>query len=74
MKLMNDFITLLIDQNLFYSRLSFFESDREAINIKFIKSQKQFVKEDKFCIRSSMNRQLIPNPSDGKVRAFFKTD
>ena len=38
MKLMNDFITLLIDQNLFYSRLSFFESDREAINIKFIKS------------------------------------
>ena len=35
MKLMNDVITLLIDPNLYYSRFSFFESGREAINIKY---------------------------------------
>jgi hypothetical protein len=33
-KLINDQITALIDPNLFYSRFSFFESGREAINIK----------------------------------------
>ena len=34
MKLINDLITQLIDPNLYYSRFSFFESGREAINIK----------------------------------------
>lgn len=34
MKLINDVITLLIDPNIYYSRLSFFESGREAIGIK----------------------------------------
>ena len=34
-KLINDQITALIDPNLFYSRFSFFESGREAINIKY---------------------------------------
>lgn len=35
MKLINDLITQLIDPNLFYSRFSFFESGRDAINIKY---------------------------------------
>jgi hypothetical protein len=35
MKLINDVITEIIDPNIFYSRFSFFESGREAINIKF---------------------------------------
>ena len=34
MKLINDLITQLLDPNIFYSRFSFFESGREAINIK----------------------------------------
>jgi hypothetical protein len=34
-KLINDQITALIDPNIFYSRFSFFESGREAINIKY---------------------------------------
>jgi hypothetical protein len=41
MKLINDVITLLIDPNLYYSRLSFFESGREAIHIKYMKSKRQ---------------------------------
>ena len=40
MKLINDVITLLIDPNIYYSRLSFFESGREAINIKYEKSKR----------------------------------
>lgn len=40
LKLINDVITQLIDPNLYYSRLSFFESGREAINIKYDKSKK----------------------------------
>ena len=35
MKLINDLITKLIDPNIFYSRFSFFESGRDAINIKY---------------------------------------
>lgn len=38
-KLINDQITALIDPNLFYSRFSFFESGREAINIKCQKAK-----------------------------------
>ena len=40
MKLINDVITQLVDPNLYYSRLSFFESGREAINLKFEKAKK----------------------------------
>ena len=35
MKLINDLITQLIDPNIFYSRFSFFESGRDAIDIKY---------------------------------------
>jgi hypothetical protein len=37
---MNDVITLVLDPNLYYSRLSFFESGREAIKIKFDRARK----------------------------------
>ena len=39
MKLINDLITTLIDPNIFYSRFSFFESGRDAITIKYLKSR-----------------------------------
>lgn len=39
LKLINDVITHLIDPNIYYSRFSFFESGREAINIKYEVSQ-----------------------------------
>lgn len=73
MKLINDVITLLIDPNLYYSRLSFFESGREAINIKYQKSKRQSNGMNKFFTRSALVSQLIPNPSEGKVRALFGT-
>ena len=38
-KLINDVITQLIDSNLHYSRFSFFESGRVAINIKHEKAK-----------------------------------
>lgn len=38
-KLINDLITQLIDPNLLYSRFSFFESGRDAINIKYYKAK-----------------------------------
>lgn len=39
MKLINDLITQLIDPNIFYSRFSFFESGRDAINLKYAKAR-----------------------------------
>ena len=71
---MNDVITLVLDPNLYYSRLSFFESGREAINIKYDRARKQHNSyQNKFCTRSTLVSQLIPNPSEGKVRALFGT-
>ena len=37
---MNDVITRVLDPNIYYSRMSFFESGREAINIKHEKSKR----------------------------------
>ena len=73
MKLLNDVITQLIDPNLYYSRFSFFESSREAINIKFEKSKRQMNGPKKFFTRSALVQQLIPNPAEGQVRAMFGT-
>lgn len=72
-KLINDVITVLIDPNIFYSRLSFFESGREAINIKYERSKRHESSQSKFFMRSALIQQLIPNPSEGKVRALFAT-
>ena len=54
MKLINDVITQLIDPNIFYSRFSFFESGREAINIKYEKSKHQQNGSKKFFTRSAL--------------------
>lgn len=74
MKLINEVITKLIDPNIYYSRMSFFESGREAISIKYEKSKKQPASGmTKFFQRSALVQQLVPNPSEGKVRALFGT-
>jgi hypothetical protein len=39
-RLINEVITHLIDPNIFYSRFSFFESGRDASNIKFEKQRR----------------------------------
>lgn len=41
MKLINDLITQLLDPNIFYSRFSFFESGRDAIELKHEKRKAQ---------------------------------
>ena len=75
MKQINDLITQLIDPNIFYSRFSFFESDREAINLKYNKARSAAHESarNKFFTRSALVSQLIPNPSEGKIRALFGT-
>lgn len=74
-KLINDIITAIVDPNLYYSRFSFFESGRDAIDIKLQKSKKghQTNTKAKFMTRSTLMEQLIPNPSEGEVRAKFGT-
>jgi len=66
-KLINDQITELIDPNLFISRFSFYESGRDA------KHGNSSDVMGKFFTRSALMQQLIPNPSEGKIRALFGT-
>jgi len=73
MKFINDVITNLMDPNIYISRLSFFESGRAAVNIKYEKSKHRHDNHLKFYTRSALVAQLIPNPSEGKVRALFGT-
>ena len=64
-----------MDPNLYYSRFSFFESGRDAINIKYAKSKapEMHSPREKFMRRSALVEQLFPFPSEGKVRALFGT-
>ena len=78
MRLINGVITEIFDPNIFYSRLSFLESGKEAIDIKNDLSQGKSHNNfklpsirDKFYTRSALIRNLIPKPSEGKVRAKF---
>lgn len=76
MKQINDVITRLIDPNMYYSRLSFFESGRKAIHIKVEKQRRAHQQNggySRFFTRSALVQQLIPHPSEGKVRALFGT-
>ena len=53
--MINDVITMLIDANMNYSRLSFFESGREAIDIKHDKMKRQGNNlQSKFFTRSAL--------------------
>lgn len=56
MKLINDLITQIIDPNIFYSRFSFFESGRDAINIKYSKARSAACEStrNKFFTRSAL--------------------
>lgn len=55
-RLINDLITALVDPNLYYSRFSFFESGREAIEIKMQQVKKGLIAapKKKFMIRSTL--------------------
>lgn len=65
----------MLDPNMFFSRFSFFESDKRSIDIKF-RSRKGGVGlpalKAKYNTRSALVKALIPTPSDGKVRMMFK--
>jgi len=75
MRLVNGVITELLDSKVYYSRFSFLESGKEAIDIKHkisqLKNQSGSDKKQKFYTRSALVKNLIPTPSEGKVRALF---
>ena len=78
LRLLNGVITEIFDPNIFYSRLSFLESGKDAIDIKNeLNAGKQFNGyklpniQNKFFTRSTLVKNLIPLPSEGKVRAKF---
>ena len=79
MRLVNGVITELLDPKIYYSRFSFLESGKEAIDKKHIintkKSSSTVEKgSSKYYTRSALVKNVIPRPSDGKVRAIFKDD
>lgn len=74
MKLMNTVITKILDPNLFCSRFSFFESDKDAIQLKYRQSKRNAglpALKAKYNGRSSLLETLIPVPSEGKIRKMF---
>lgn len=72
--LLNDVITRLLDPNLFFSRFSFFESDKGAVNLKF-KMKKGGIGlpalKAKYNTRSPLMKALVPKPSEGTCRIMF---
>ena len=78
MRLVNGVITELLDPKIYFSRFSFLESGKEAIDRKFIMKTKNVGmasntdKRCKYYTRSALVKNLIPKPSDGKVRALFQ--
>ena len=79
MRLVNGVITELLDPKIYYSRFSFLESGKEAIDRKYIMKTKNIStagpkidKKGKYYVRSALVKNLIPAPSDGRVRALFK--
>jgi len=76
MRSINGVITELLDPKIFYSRFSFLESGKDAIDLKHqIANRKQgemgINKKTKYYTRSALVKNLIPRPSDGKVRSLF---
>lgn len=79
LRLLNGVISEIFDPNLFHSRLSFLESGKDAIDIKTqLKQGKAHngfrlpALQTKFYTRSALMTNLIPTPSEGKVRAKFQ--
>lgn len=78
MRLVNGVITELLDPKIYYSRFSFLESGKEAIDRKYLMQTKKHAamnldegKKGKFYTRSALVKNLIPKPSDGRMRALF---
>ena len=78
MRLVNGVITELLDPKIYYSRFSFLESGKEAIDKKHIINTKRSSTLEKgsakYYTRSALVKNVIPRPSDGQVRAIFKDD
>lgn len=93
-RLINGAITEVLDPNLYYSRFSFLESGKEAIDIKskiakktspgrgYNNTSPELVGanmppsalpngKNKYYTRSTLVKNLIPFPSEGRVRALF---
>lgn len=78
MRYLNGAITETIDPKLYYSRFSFLESSKDAIDLKYSRSKRNLLVgtslpqlKNKFYARSTLIKNLIPLPSEGKVRAMF---
>ena len=74
--LINDVITRLLDPNLFFSRFSFFESDKRAVNLKFTMKKGGIglpALKAKYNTRSPLMKALVPKPSEGTWRIMFTT-
>lgn len=72
-KLVNDVITVLLDPNMYYSRFSFFESEKDAMKLTYHKARAAKLPKinSKLFTRSALVKTLFPVPSEGKVRAMF---
>lgn len=86
MRLISGCITEIVDPKLYYSRFSFLESGKEAIDIKHRMFKMSNLKmphvdqqtspflpkdKNKYYTRSTLVKNLFPIPSEGKVRAMF---
>jgi len=74
MKSINQVITQLLDPNLFCSRFSFLESDKESISLKYGNNKKGIglpALKAKYNGRSALIETLIPVPSEGRIRKMF---
>jgi hypothetical protein len=80
LKLMNGFITEIFDKNLFYSRLSFLESSKNAIDIKYEFSKGKALGPSNFKLpsisksyyqTSTLVSNLFQQPTEGNMRKRF---
>ena len=76
MRSINGVITELLDPKIYYSRFSFLESGKDAIDIKNSLANRKnpstgLNKKTKHYTRSALVKNLIPQPSDGRVRSLF---
>lgn len=85
LRLINGAITEVLDPKIYYSRFSFLESGKEAIDLKHKMSKGGGINsggmlgesvqlpnvKNKYYTRSTLVKNLIPQPSEGKVRALF---
>ena len=74
-------MTEIVDPKIYYSRFSFLESGKDAIDLKYHKSKRNQVPtvgsalpslKSKYNVRSTLLKNLIPLPSEGRVRALLE--